>query len=281
MTSETLPEHEPAPDPVISESVGEQSAPAVRRSTFSLSQSALLKRTAIGIAAFFVMAPGVLSVVLYLQLSNMDIRVNSLEAAFRSGQLSQLSSSVAALEKHVAEQDERFALRAGVLKGMSELGKALDGQIADQNKKIDLLDSQISEQKKALQYELDNGQASALEFSSLKATVDALKASQAQKPPATASGGAVTAGKKHKTSASKKSLRSARTVPLAAPFILTGIEQRGGQNFAVIAPQGATNLSQMQLLSPGDSAWGWQLRSIEGNQAVFSVNGIPQRLSAQ
>ncbi|MNS82785.1 hypothetical protein D3C72_1165390 [compost metagenome] len=219
--------------------------------------------------------------VLYFQLNNMDIRVNSLEAAFRSGQLSQLSSSVAALEKNVAEQDERFALRAGVLKGMSELGKVLDGQIVDQNKKIDQLDSLISEQKKALQYELDHAQASALEFSSLKATVDALKASQAQKPLAAASGGAVTSGKKHKPSASKKSLRSARTVPLAAPFILTGIEQRGGQNFAVVAPLGATSLSQMQLLSPGDSAWGWQLRSIEGNQAVFSVNGIPQRLSAQ
>lgn len=281
MTSETLPEHEPIPDPVITENVSEPNNTAVRRPTLSLSQSALLKRTAIGVAALFVIAPSVLSVVLYLQLNNMDIRVNSLEAAFRSGQLSQLSSSVAALEKRVAEQDERFALRAGVLKGMSELGKVLDGQIADQNKKIDQLDSLISEQKKALQYELDNGQASALEFSSLKATVDALKASQAQKPLAAASGGAVTSGKKHKASASKKSLRSARTVPLAAPFILTGIEQRGGQNFAVVAPLGATSLSQMQLLSPGDSAWGWQLRSIEGNQAVFSVNGIPQRLSAQ
>lgn len=281
MTSETLPEHEPAPDPVSSEGISEHNANTVRRSSFSPNQLALLKRTAIGVAALFVIAPSVLSVVLYFQLNNMDIRVNSLEAAFRSGQLSQLSSSVAALEKHVAEQDERFALRAGVLKGMSELGKVLDGQIADQNKKIDQLDSLISEQKKALQYELDNGQASALEFSSLKATVDALKASQAQKPAAAASGGAVTAGKKHKTSASKKSLRSARTVPLAAPFILTGIEQRGGQNFAVVAALGATSLSQMQLLSPGDSAWGWQLRSIEGNQAVFSVNGIPQRLSAQ
>ncbi len=281
MTSETLPEHEPIPDPVITENVSEPNNTTVRRPMLSLSQSALLKRTAIGVAALFVIAPSVLSVVLYLQLNNMDIRVNSLEAAFRSGQLSQLSSSVAALEKHVAEQDEHFALRAGVLKGMSELGKVLDGQIADQNKKIDQLDSLISEQKKALQYELDNGQASALEFSSLKATVDALKASQTQKPLAAASGGAVTSGKKHKTSASKKPLRSARTVPLAAPFILTGIEQRGGQNFAVVAPLGATSLSQMQLLSPGDSAWGWQLRSIEGNQAVFSVNGIPQRLSAQ
>lgn len=148
MTSETLPEHEPVPDPVISESVSEQNATAVRRSTFSLSQSALLKRTGIGVAALCVIAPSVLSVVLYLQLSNMDIRVNSLEAAFRSGQLSQLSSSVAALEKHVAEQDERFALRAGVLKGMSELGKVLDGQIADQNKKIELLDSKSVSRKK-------------------------------------------------------------------------------------------------------------------------------------
>jgi len=281
MTCETLPEHEPTPDPVITENVSEKNAAVVRRSPFSLNQSALLKRTAFGIAVLIVLAPGVLSLVLYVQLNKMDIRVNSLEAAFRSGQLSQLSSSVVALEKHVAEQDERYALKEGVLKGMSSLGKVLDGQIADQNKKIEQLDSQISEQKKALQYELDNGQASSLEFSSLKATVDALKAGQAQKSPTAASGGAVTSEKKHKASASKKSLRSARTVPLAVPFILTGIEQRGGQNFAVVAPLGATSLSQMQLLSPGDSAWGWQLRSIQGNEALFSVNGIPQRLSAR
>ncbi|WJV54846.1 hypothetical protein PCO85_05290 [Prodigiosinella aquatilis] len=70
-------------------------------------------------------------------------------------------------------------------------------------------------------------------------------------------------------------------MPLVAPFILTGIEQRGGQTFAVVAPRGATTLSQMRLLSPGDSAWGWKLRRLEGNEALFSVNGIPQRISAQ
>ncbi|GAB2952776.1 plasmid transfer protein [Hafnia psychrotolerans] len=281
MTPETLPEQEPTSGPGSADSTGEPHSTPARRPVFPMNNPQWLKRVAIGVAAIVIIAPGILSLVLYQQLSTMDIRLNSLEAAFRSGQLSQLSSSVATLEKHVAEQDERFALKEGVVKGMSTLGNTLDGKIAGQNQKIGQLESQIDEQKKALQYELDNGQASALEFSSLKATVDALKVSQAQKPPAAALGGAVTSGKKHKTSASKKSLRSARTVPLAAPFILTGIEQRGGQNFAVIAPQGATNLSQMQLLSPGDSAWGWQLRSIEGNQAVFSVNGIPQRLSAQ
>ncbi|HEY3592184.1 MAG TPA: hypothetical protein VGL07_19270 [Buttiauxella sp.] len=281
MPSETLPEQEQIPAPVMTENVSEHDASAVRRFTFSLSQSVLLKRVFIGLTAIIIITPGVLSLVLYLQLKNMDIRVNSLEAAFRSGQLSQLSSSVSALEKHVTEQDDRFALKEGVIKGMKMLGDALDGKIADQNKKIEQLDSQINEQKQARQYDLDNGQAIALEFSSLKATVDALKAGQVQKPSTAASGGAVNSGKKHKTSTSKKSLRSAITVPLAAPFILTGIELRGGQHFAVVAPLGATSLSQMQLLSPGDSAWGWQLRSIEGNQAVFSVNGIPQRLSAQ
>ncbi|MDR3430729.1 MAG: plasmid transfer protein [Rouxiella aceris] len=280
MTSETLPDKEPASGAIQPEIAGSENSPRARRPLITMNRT-VLKRCGYGLAALFITAPGVLSVVLYLQMSNMSIRLNSLEAAFRSGQLSQLSSSVAALEKQVSEQDMRFALKENVVSGMSALGKTLDGQLAEQNKKIEQLDSQFNEQKKALQYALDNSQASALEFSSLKASVDALKTSQVPKSPVTPSGSAATSERKPKTSRVKKSLRTTRTVPLVAPFILTGIEQRGGQSFAVVAPRGATSLSQMQLLSQGDSAFGWQLRSIEGNQAVFSVNGISQRLSAQ
>ncbi|MBU9819879.1 plasmid transfer protein [Rahnella sp. BCC 1045] len=280
--TETLLEQEPSASPVMDDSPGEHTPTAGRRPLLSVSKPKLLKRAAIGIAAVVVVVPGVLSLVLYLQMSNMAIRLNSLEAAFRSGQLSQLSSSVAMLEKRMTEQDEQdegFALKEGVVSGMKQLGNTLDMQIAAQNQKIEQLSSQLSEQKKALQYELDNSQASALDISSLKARIDALN--QVHKPATAPVSTGLTPDRKNKKPAPKKPKRSVRIVPLAAPFILTGIEQRGGQNFAVVAPTGATSLSQMQLLSPGDSAWGWQLRSIEGNEAVFSVNGIPQRLTAQ
>lgn len=281
MTFETLPEQEPTPGPVMADSAGEHIATPVRRSLFSLNRPQLLKRAAVGVGAICILAPGLLSLVLYLQMNNMAIRLNSLEAAFRSGQFSQLSSSVAALEKHVAEQDERLALKEGVVSGMKQLGDTLDGQISDQNKVIEHLNSQLEEQKKALQDELNSHQTLALEFSSFKSSLDVLKAGQAEKPATASTNNTKPLGKNTKVASSKKSHRSARTVPLVAPFTLTGIEQRGGQMFAVIAPRGATTLSQMQLLSPGDSAWGWQLRSVEANQAVFSVNGIPQRLTAQ
>jgi hypothetical protein len=44
-------------------------------------------------------------------------------------------------------------------------------------------------------------------------------------------------------------------------------------------PVDATAVSQMQLLSPGDSAAGWLLRSVNGNEAVFTFNGAERRLS--
>ncbi|WJV54845.1 hypothetical protein PCO85_05285 [Prodigiosinella aquatilis] len=163
---------------------------------FLLSRRALLKRFAYGLAALFTTVPGVLSVILYLQVNNMDIRIHSLEAALRSGQLSQLSSSVASLEKHVAERDERFALKEGVVSGMRTLGKTLDGQISDQNQKIEQLETKIDEQKRALQYELDGRQARALDFSSLKASFETLKASLVEKTPAASSGHAVSSEKK-------------------------------------------------------------------------------------
>ncbi|QAX80315.1 plasmid transfer protein [Yersinia hibernica] len=281
MIPETLPEQEPALAPGATDSAGDPHSTPVRRPVFSMRKPKWLKRVAIGVAAIVIIAPGVLSLVLFQQLSLMDIRLNSLEAAFRSGQLSQLSTSVAILEKHITEQDERFALKDGVVKGMSTLGQTLDGKIADQNQKIGQLESQINEQKKTLQYELDDSQARALEFASLKSSLEAIKTSRVEKAVGTSAGNTVSSEKNPKTPFSKKPHRSARTVPLAAPFILTGIEQRGGQTFAVVAPQGATTLSEMLLLSPGDYAWGWQLRSIQGNEALFSVNGIPQRLTAQ
>ncbi|WJV63478.1 hypothetical protein PCO87_05215 [Pectobacteriaceae bacterium C52] len=199
MTTEALPEQEPTVDPEKTGRGGTENLPPARRPMFSLSRRALLKRFAYGLAALFTTAPGVLSVILYLQVNNMDIRIHSLEAALRSGQLSQLSSSVASLEKHVAERDERFALKEGVVSGMRTLGKTLDGQISDQNQKIDQkieqLESKIDEQKRALQYELDGRQARALDFSSLKASFETLKASLVEKPPAASSGHAVSSEK--------------------------------------------------------------------------------------
>ena len=62
-----------------------------------------------------------------------------------------------------------------------------------------------------------------------------------------------------------------------APFSLISSEFRAGRQFAVIAPSGYRSLSQLQLVTPGDSVQGWQLLQLDGNRATFRKGG--QRLT--
>lgn len=279
MTSDTLPGIEPTSGSLpLTEPEVKIAAGDTGTKIFLFKNKKFLKAFTYSVLTLGITIPTVLSVVLYLNLSNVNIRLESLEAAFRSGQLSQLSSSVASLEKHVAEQDGRFALKDDV----SESIKLLSGQISSlsdtageiahdsaENRQIILRqDGQLN----SFQSSLDTVQSAIQTLNKFKASFEK---SVASRPAVTA-----TEEKKQKSNIAKKTQRSARTVPLAAPFILTGIERRGGQVYAVVAPRGSTTLSEMQLLAPGDSAWGWTLRSTEGNEAFFTVNGIQQRLTA-
>ncbi|WP_416427701.1 hypothetical protein RAM80_31820 (plasmid) [Pseudomonas sp. App30] len=69
-----------------------------------------------------------------------------------------------------------------------------------------------------------------------------------------------------------KSLR-----PSQPPFSVQGIETRGSARFLSVLPNGARSLSAVQLLQPGDSLIGWQLREIQRDQAVFQVAGHADR----
>lgn len=62
-----------------------------------------------------------------------------------------------------------------------------------------------------------------------------------------------------------------------APFSLISSEFRAGRQFAVIAPSGYHSLSQLQLVTPGDSVQGWQLLQLDGSHATFRKSG--QRLT--
>ncbi|MQL50309.1 hypothetical protein GEA64_21160 [Photorhabdus khanii] len=67
-----------------------------------------------------------------------------------------------------------------------------------------------------------------------------------------------------------------------APFILSGIECRGEQVYAVIVPRDTdphSQISQMRLLTLGESAFEWTLVSISDHQALFQVQGHRQTLS--
>lgn len=62
-----------------------------------------------------------------------------------------------------------------------------------------------------------------------------------------------------------------------APFSLISSEFRAGRQFAVIAPSGYHSLSQLQLVTTGDSMQGWQLLQLDGSHATFRKGG--QRLT--
>ncbi len=208
---------------------------------------------------------------LYLQ----RIRITSLEAAFRSGQIRQISGTVAELGKRVNALSGQFVSRQDVAADIAEVKLSLKNHTTglDQARQsLDALNLTLLNKTTSLQQGLDRQGLRLDALAEWKTQWD--KHATPQKD-ATAL--------PVKNRAVKKPFRSARAraVPLPAPFILTGIERRGGQVFAVVAPRGADSLSQMQLLAPGDSAWGWTLQSAQGNEALFSVNGRQQRLTAQ
>ncbi|MBA4823429.1 plasmid transfer protein [Pantoea ananatis] len=256
-------------EPVVSSQSPEKRPPDIRR---------LLRQ---GGAAFLVIALlGTLtaSAVLLVKVSNLTIRVNTLDAAFRSGEIGQLSSNVTAmqeklktLEKQVSAlapvQDRFTSLSTEQLKLSTRVNQLSDASLSDQQS-VEQLQQQLGQLRQEVQTS-----ASAIETLKQQA-VATPKAPEPEKAKPQPSQRAVSSLKK-----AKRSVRHA--VMPAAPFELTGIERRGGQTFAVVIPRGVTVISSMRLLSPGDGFMGWTLRALEGNAALFSVNGSAVRLQVQ
>lgn len=256
-------------EPVVSSQSPEKRPPDIRR---------LLRQ---GGAAFLVIALlGTLtaSAVLLVKVSNLTIRVNTLDAAFRSGEIGQLSSNVTAmqeklktLEKQVSAlapvQDRFTSLSTEQLKLSTRVNQLSDASLSDQQS-VEQLQQQLGQLRQEVQTS-----ASAIETLKQQA-VATPKAPEPEKAKPQPSQRAVSSLKK-----AKRSVRHA--VMPAAPFELTGIERRGGQTFAVVIPRGVTVISSMRLLSTGDGFMGWTLRALEGNAALFSVNGSAVRLQVQ
>ncbi|QIQ22159.1 hypothetical protein [Zophobihabitans entericus] len=76
--------------------------------------------------------------------------------------------------------------------------------------------------------------------------------------------------------------RTGTNKPAAAPtipFKILGVELRASEQFLVIVPSKTPSLSHVKLLRVGDKDGNWQLQSIEGNKAIFKVNGVTRKLS--
>ncbi|MBS6740088.1 plasmid transfer protein [Phytobacter diazotrophicus] len=222
--------------------------------------------------------------VLAHQLSELTIRVNSLDAAFRSGQIGQLASSVsdqdsrikelkAATDQLAANQPQEIAKLSNELqstRGVADRASALAG---------DLQLSVSSTQERVSKIETELTRLTPAVTTPVQPNSDVASPQTKTEKMAPVKREPVT--RAQSTSAKKTNRSAGRTAApaTAAPFSLTGIERRGGHTFAVIMPVDATAVSQMQLLSPGDSAAGWLLRSVNGNEAVFTFNGAERRLS--
>jgi cell division protein FtsB len=217
------------------------------------------------------------SAVLLVRVSNLTIRVNTLDAAFRSGQIGQLSANVAVMQEKLKTLEKQVSALAPVQDRITSLSTE---QLKLSTRVSQLSDAGLSDQQSVQQLQQQLGQLSQTVQTSAS-VIEVLK-QQAVATPKAPEPEAKPQPSQKAVSSPKKAKRSVRhAVMPAAPFELTGIERRGGQTFAVVIPRGVTVISSMRLLSPGDGFMGWTLRALEGNAALFSVNGSAVRLQVQ
>ncbi|NEK81782.1 MAG: plasmid transfer protein [Pantoea ananatis] len=218
------------------------------------------------------------SAVLLVRVSNLTIRVNTLDAAFRSGEIGQLSSNVTIMQEKLKTLEKQVSALAPVQDKVTSMSTE---QLKLSTRVNQLSDASLSDQQSVEQLQQQLGQLRQ-EVQTSASAVEALKQQAVATPKAPEPEKAKPQPSQKAVSSPKKAKRSVRhAVMPAAPFELTGIERRGGQTFAVVIPRGVTVISSMRLLSPGDGFMGWTLRALQGNAALFSVNGSAVRLQVQ
>ncbi|GKV90431.1 hypothetical protein [Pectobacterium carotovorum] len=212
------------------------------------------------------------SVVLLLIVQQQGVQLDSLDAAFRRGQLQQLPAEI---------QDVKSKI--GLLRSEFVSVQELDTLRQSQNDWANTLDTKLNQYIKSVE-----GQSAIPErlahleqrINDLQGTADVHDKRISSLATDWQNKFEKLAPQKQKATPAKKSQRVIK--PVTAPFALTSIEHRGGQQYAVIIPHSASNRwSDIRMLTPGESVNGWTLASIDGNQARFWVNGKPQILTLQ
>lgn len=171
------------------------------------------------------------------------------------------SPDIAPLQAQLTTLQQQFEASRMQLGGMAD-----KPALTALQQKIEVLDEQQSEQAASVAA-LKTGQ------SSLQEQVRALNQRPANAgviPDVTPDAAVVKKKTTHKTQR-----------PATAPFVLTGIERRGGIAFAAIAPQSATQLTEIALMEPGETRQGWTLLAITGQQAQFRAAGQTRTLTAR
>lgn len=256
-------------EPVVSSPASEKRPPDIRRR---------LRQGCAGIVVIALLGTLTASAVLLVRVSNLTIRVNTLDAAFRSGEIGQLSSNVTIMQEKLKTLEKQVSALAPVQDKITSLSTE---QLKLSTRVNQLSDASLSDQQSVEQLQQQLGQLRQ-EVQTSASAIDALKQQAVATPKAPEPEKAKPQPSQRAVSSPKKAKRSVRhAVMPAAPFELTGIERRGGQTFAVVIPLGVTVISSMRLLSPGDGFMGWTLRALESNAALFSVNGSAVRLQVQ
>jgi hypothetical protein len=169
--------------------------------------------------------------------------------------------------KSLAERQDALTQQVGVLTHTAGLPEKLEQQLQAQQVELNALKDRIESVKKSAVALPSEKPAPAAAAST---AVPPAPSATAQIPP------------KHTPTPSKPSPRNAAPrVARKAPFVLTGVEQRGASAFAAVATPGFSDLSQVRLIGEGESIAGWTLVSAGHGQATFRVNGRLQTVSAQ
>ncbi|ECI4152197.1 hypothetical protein HAY47_001986 [Salmonella enterica] len=190
------------------------------------------------------------------QIQILSAEVSQLKTALQG------SPDIEPLRAQLTTLQQQFEASQIQLSGMAD-----KAALAALQQKIEALDKQQNEQTASIA-------ALKAGLSSLQEQVRALNqrpANVAAVVPAVTSG-AVAVKKKPTPKAQR---------PVTAPFVLTGIERRGGIAFAAIAPQSATQLTEIALMEPGETRQGWTLLAITGQQAQFRVAGKTRTLTVR
>ncbi|MER5130500.1 hypothetical protein [Serratia marcescens] len=172
----------------------------------------------------------------------------------------------------LTERQDALTRQVGALTQSSGLPEKLEQQLQAQQVELNALKDRIESVKKSAVALPPEKPAPAVvpSIAGPSTAVPPAPSATAQIPP------------KHKPTPIKPSPRNAvPRVAHKAPFVLTGVEQRGTLAFAAVAPQGFSDLSQVRLIGEGESVAGWTLVSAGYGQATFRVNGRLQTVSAQ
>jgi len=247
MTTETCFPHENA-DEVVPSSRGRFSAVKRRLPAIGL---AMLSVAALGLA-FISLRAGVSQEnrLSYVEKQQNVVYTQALAKTDLEPLQANISTQAGAIKRQQVQLDAvRKSLEAWSAKGLSEAVDQVRHSIDELNDSQTALQSRqaaLEQSVTALQHPPQKAQ---------QATAD-LKAATPVKKPAPA-----------------KPHRAVRTVARKAPFVLTGVEKRGTDSFAAIAPSGFSSLAEIRLIVEGQTVNGWTLVHAGYGQAQFRVNG--------